>query len=123
MMRSQRGASTYEFILWFILIALAVILAVKLVPGYAEYFNIKKTVKRLVNEGSTKGEIIKGYNNQEMISNFSSLKAKDLKMTAKNDLTVNRVYANYRYERPLFAGIGIYIDFKLDVTRDSKSAD
>jgi len=95
-----------------VLIALAMI-ALKLTPSYIEFFAIKKAVVALGQEsrgGASVAEIRKGFDQRATIDDISSVKGADLEVTKDSSGIV--VSASYRKEIPLFANIGVYIEFK-----------
>jgi hypothetical protein len=94
-----------------ILIAVAV-LGMKLAPSYIEYMAIKKAVNALASEkagGASVTQIRKSFDARAMIDDISSVTAADLEVTKEGNELV--IAARYRKEIPLFANIGLHIDF------------
>jgi hypothetical protein len=96
----------------FVLVFVA-LLAMRLLPSYIEYFTIKKAVVSISNElrgrGGSANDVRRAFNARQAIDDFKAVKAEDLEITKQgNDFLI---VAAYRKEIPLFANIGIYIDF------------
>jgi hypothetical protein len=95
-----------------VLIVLAMI-GMKLLPSYIEFFAVKKAVNALASEsraGTTVTEIRKNFDQRATIDDINSIKGADLEVTKDSGGIV--ITAAYRKEIPLFANIGVYIDFR-----------
>jgi len=95
-----------------VLIVLAMI-GMKLLPSYIEFFAVKKAVNALASEsraGTTVTEIRKNFDQRATIDDINSIKGSDLEVTKDSGGIV--ITAAYRKEIPLFANIGVYIDFR-----------
>ncbi|HEX5092519.1 MAG TPA: DUF4845 domain-containing protein [Burkholderiales bacterium] len=93
----------------FVLVLVA-LLAMRLLPSYIEYFSIKKAVVSISKEReATPSDLRRAFENRSAIDDFQSVKAKDLEISKQGNGYL--ITAQYRREVPLFANIGVYIDF------------
>jgi Domain of unknown function (DUF4845) len=109
----QRGVTLMGLIMSSVLLVFVALLGMRLLPSYIEYFKIKKAVVGVASE--TRGrspavsEVRRLFENRQTIDDFAAVKATDLEVTkVGNDV---QLVASYRKEIPLFANIGVYIDF------------
>jgi hypothetical protein len=109
----QRGITLMGLIMGSFVLVLVALLAMRLLPSYIEYFSIKKAVVSISNEmrgrGASPNDVRRAFDARQAIDDFQAVKAADLEITKTgNDM---QIVAAYRKEIPLFANIGIYIDF------------
>jgi hypothetical protein len=92
----------------FIVVALV---GMKLGPSYLEFASIKKAVVSIAQEkpGATVIEVRKAFDAHATIDAISSIEGKDLEVTKDGGELL--ITAAYRKEIPLFANIGVYINF------------
>jgi uncharacterized protein DUF4845 len=113
MRNRQRGITLMGLLLGSVVVIFAALLGMKLAPSYIEYFAIKKAVNGITLESRGRGSAIsdlrRAFEARSAIDDFSSVKATDLEITKEGDGYA--VTAAYRKEIPLFANIGVYIDF------------
>jgi hypothetical protein len=113
MRNGQRGITLMGLIIGSVVVLFAALLAMKLLPSYIEYFAIKKAVTGITMEnrgrGSAVNDIRRAFEARSAIDDFKSVKASDLEISKEGDSF--SVTAAYRKEVPLFANIGVYIDF------------
>jgi Domain of unknown function (DUF4845) len=110
--RSTQGGVTLTGLVigLFILIFLA-LLAMKLIPAYMEYGTAKNAIEAISRDRqtATPQEIRRAFDSRAAIDNISAVKATDLEITKDGGETV--IAFAYRREVPLFANLGVYIDF------------
>jgi hypothetical protein len=110
--RSTQGGVTLTGLVigLFILIFLA-LLAMKLIPAYMEYGTAKNAIEAISRDRqtATPQEIRRAFESRAAIDNISAVKATDLEITKDGGETV--IAFAYRREVPLFANLGVYIDF------------
>jgi hypothetical protein len=115
MRRTQRGITLMGLIMGSVVLIFAALLVMKLLPSYIEYFNIKKAVTGISIESRGRGvpasDVRRAFENRSAIDDFKSVKASDLEITKEGNDVV--IAAAYRREIPLFANIGVYIDFSV----------
>ena len=98
------------FVGLFIFIVLA-LFGMKLIPPYMEYGTAKNAIQAIVRDrqNSSPQEIRRAFDARAAIDNINSVKATDLDITKEGGEVV--VGFSYRKEVPLFANVGMYIDF------------
>lgn len=109
----QRGITLLGLIVGSFVLVFVALLVMRLLPSYIEYFTIKKAVVSISNE--TRGregsanDVRRAFDARQAIDDFKAIKASDLEITRQGNSF--QIVAAYRKEIPLFANIGIYIDF------------
>jgi len=109
----QQGITLMGLIIGAFVLVFAALLAMKLLPPYLEYFSVKKALTGIGLEtrgrGATVADVRRAFENRSAIDNISSVHPSTLEISKQgNDLLIT---ASYRKEVPLFANIGVYIDF------------
>ena len=111
----QRGITLMGLIFGSFLLVLVALLAMRLLPSYIEYFTIKKAVVSIGHEMAGREasvtDVRRAFENRSAIDDIRSVKSTDLEISREG----NGYYiaASYRREIPLFANIGVYIDFEV----------
>jgi type II secretory pathway component PulJ len=110
----QRGITLLGLIIGAVVVVLVALLGMRLLPSYIEYFTIKKTLVSISNEMKGRGvpitEVRRAFQMRSAIDDIKSVSHTDLEITRQgNDYLI---VAAYRREIPLFANLGIYIDFE-----------
>jgi uncharacterized protein DUF4845 len=117
MQNRQRGVTLSGlFVGLFILIVLA-LLAMRLIPAYMEYGTAKNAIQGIAREraGASPAEIRRAFDARAVIDDITAVKASDLEITKDgNDVVIS---FGYRKEVPLFANVGVYIDFAANSKR------
>ena len=113
MRNRQQGITLMGLIIGGFVLVFAALLAMKLLPPYLEYFSVKKALTGIALEtrgrGATVADVRRAFENRSAIDNISSVHPNTLEISKQgNDLLIT---ASYRKEVPLFANIGVYIDF------------
>ena len=111
-MRSrQLGLSLSGLIFGSVVLIFVVLLGLKVGPKYMEYFTAKEAITAIANSGeTTPAEIRKSFDARQAIDDMPSLKPADL-LISREGGRVTISFA-YRKEIPLFANVGLYIDFQ-----------
>jgi len=110
----QRGITLMGLIIGSFFLVLVALLAMRLLPSYIEYFNVKKALvgiaKELAGREGNVSDVRRAFENRSAIDDYQSVKATDLVITKEG----NGFYitTSWRREVPLFANIGVYIDFE-----------
>jgi hypothetical protein len=113
MRNRQQGITLMGLILGSVVLIFAAVLAMKLVPPYLEFFAVKKAMAGIAAE--TRGrsvsvaDIRRLFDNRSNVDDIHSVGPNDLEITKEGNSYV--VAAAWRKEVPLFANIGVYIDF------------
>ncbi|HJS36967.1 MAG TPA: DUF4845 domain-containing protein [Burkholderiales bacterium] len=110
----QRGITLLGLIFGSFLLVLVALLAMRLLPSYIEYFTIKKNLvsigKETAGREATVNDIRRSFESRTAIDDITSINATDLAITKEGNGYL--IAASYRREVPLFANIGVYIDFE-----------
>ncbi len=122
-MKHQRGMT---FIGWVVVLALVisyVLVGVKVVPAYIEYFSVKKVLATMANDpgfpSMSVKEIRDSFDRRASIDYITAVTPDDLDITKDNGENV--VSVNYSQKIPLVANISIVLDFSAS-TAGKKSA-
>jgi hypothetical protein len=113
MRNRQQGITLMGLIVGSVVLIFAAVLAMKLVPPYLEFFAVKKALAGI--GADTRGrsasvaDIRRLFENRSAIDDINSVKSSDLDISKQGNNYV--VTAAWRKEVPLFANIGVYIDF------------
>lgn len=108
---AQRGLTLTGLIFTLFVAVIVLLLAMKLIPPYIEYGTAKKAIGAIARdrERGTPQEIRRAFDARAAIDNIEVIKATDLEITKEGDGVV--IAFAYRKEVPLFANVGVYIDF------------
>ena len=111
MRKKQRGVSLMGLMVGAVILIFAALLGFKLLPSYIEFFAIKKAVVGIAQDrsGATVAEIRKAFDARAAIDDFNAVKAADIEITKEGGQVI--ISAAWRKEMPLFANLGVYIDF------------
>lgn len=119
-MRSQRGLSLYALMFGGIALGLLLVLGVKMVPAFTEYFGLKSVVGTLVQTqaGAPLSDIRAAFEKRALIENISSVKADDLDIVQDKDGTT--ISVAYDKEVPLVANVGLLFHFQVESKNTAK---
>lgn len=112
-MRSkQTGVSLSGLIIVFVVLIVIALLGMKVGPAFAEFFTAKKHIVAIAQEkrGGSVAEIRKAWDTKTMIDEVKTISAADLEVTKDGSDVV--ISFAYKKEVPLFANVGLYIDFE-----------
>lgn len=111
--RRQRGVTLVGMVLWGIVVVFIALVAMKLIPAYSEFFEIKKILNDIGKEANTNGmsnaEIRERFSKRALIDNISTVSAADLKIDRDNGRTV--VAVEYSFQAPLAGNLSLLADF------------
>ncbi|MGH8745334.1 MAG: DUF4845 domain-containing protein [Burkholderiales bacterium] len=111
MRNRQSGLGLGGLIFGSVVLIFVVLLGLKVGPKYMEYFTIKEAITAIANSGETSpAEIRKSFDLRQAIDNMPSIKPTDLIISRDSGQVV--ISFAYRKEIPLFANVGLYIDFQ-----------
>ena len=107
----QRGVSIIGLIVVLVIVIVIALIGFKLIPAFLEFRSMKGAIVAIAREkqSSTVQEIRRAFESRQAIDDFSSVKASDLDITKQGNQVV--IAFAYRKEVPLFANVGVYIDF------------
>lgn len=113
MRKLQSGITLTGLIVGAVVLVLAALLAMKVAPPYLEFFNAKKLITQIANEGKTSvPDIRQAFDLKSSIDDVTTVKGSDLEITKEGAEVV--ISFSYRKEIPLFGNAGIYLDFAAD---------
>ena len=104
----QRGVTLMGLIILLFVVMFVALLGFKLIPAYIDFYTAKKAINAVARQGSTAAEIRRSFDLRSAIDDIK-VRPSDLDITKDgNELVIGFAY---RKEVPLFANVGIYIDF------------
>ncbi|MFN4236015.1 MAG: DUF4845 domain-containing protein [Vogesella sp.] len=110
-MRSQRGFSLLVVMAMAIVAATVVLMFLKIIPVYSEYYALKDTLDTLASQtGKSDYELRRDFSNRAIIQDIVSVKAQDLVIVSSP--SVLGVGVRYSREVPLKKGIKLVFDFE-----------
>ena len=110
-MRSQRGFSLLVVMALAIVAATVVLLFLKIVPVYSEYYAVKETLDALAKEtGKSEYDLRRNFNGRAVVQDIVSVKADDLVIVSSP--SVLGIGVRYSREVPLKKGIKLVFDFE-----------
>ena len=111
MRNRQRGLSLMGLIFGAVILIFVLLLGMKTLPPWLEFFTAKKFVTQIAQEqrGGTILDIRKAWQLKTAIEDVPSVSDKDLEITKEGGEVV--ISFAYRKEVPLFANVGVYMDF------------
>ena len=110
-MRSrQQGVSLMALIFGFAILVIVAIFGMKLVPSYLEFKSAKGAIDALARSGgASPADIRRSFESRTAVDDITAIKAQDLEITKQGNQVV--ISFSYRKEVPLFANVGLYIDY------------
>ena len=111
MRNRQRGVSLLGLIIGAVILIFVLLLGMKTLPPWLEFFTAKKFITQIAQEqrGGTILDIRKAWQLKTAIEDVPSVSDKDLEITKEGGEVV--ISFAYRKEVPLFANVGVYMDF------------
>ena len=105
---SQRGVTLTGLMILLLVLIFVALLGFKLIPAYIDFYTAKKAINAVARQGTTAAEIRRSFELRSAIDDIK-VRPSDLDITKDgNELVIGFAY---RKEVPLFANVGIYIDF------------
>jgi len=114
----QHGVSLGGLIVTLIVVVIVAGLGLKVLPGYMEYYKAKSAIDAIAGDRSKTSsvtEVRKAFDARATIDDISAVKASDLEITKEGNSVV--ISFAYRREVPLFANVGLYVDFAASSNR------
>ena len=116
--QKQRGVSLGGLLIVMFIVVIVGIMSLKLIPGYIEYGKAKAAIEAIAGDRSRTGsvaEVRKAFDARATIDDITIPNAKDLEITKEGGNVV--ISFSYRKEFPLFANVGLYVDFAASTNR------
>jgi hypothetical protein len=100
-----------------ILLGIFMLLFLKMLPAYTEYFGLKSVLQSLVKEqaGAPAAQIREAYVKKADIENIHSITPDDLDISV--DGTGTTIAVNYAKKIPLVANVNLLIEFSTSVSK------
>jgi hypothetical protein len=110
-MQRPRGVTLSGLVMWLFILVVLALFGMKLIPAYMEYGTAKNAIQAIARDrqASTPQEVRRAFDARAQIDDITAIKSSDLDIT-KDASGVVIAFA-YRKEVPLFANLGVYIDF------------
>jgi len=116
--RRQRGVTITSLVIGLVVVIFLALLGFKLVPAFLEFRAMKGAISAIARErqSSTVAEIRRAFDSRQAIDDFHAVKSADLDISKQGNQVV--IAFAYRKEVPLFANVGVYIDFAANSAQD-----
>ena len=108
----QRGLSLTALFVWLFIIIVLALVGMKLIPPWMEFATARKAIQAIAADKvgtTTPQEIRRSFDSRAVIDDITAIKAQDLEITKEGGEIV--ISFAYRKEVPLFANVGVYMDF------------
>jgi Domain of unknown function (DUF4845) len=106
----QRGIGLIGLILVLVVVIVAALFTMKLVPSFLEYRSAKVAIEGIARQNpGTPGDVRKAFQARATIDDINTVRPEDLEITKEGNSLV--ISFAYRKEVPLFANVGMYIDY------------
>ena len=107
----QRGVTLSGLVITLFVVVVVLLFAMKLIPPYMEYGTAKNAIQAIARDrqASTPQEVRRAFEARAAIDNIEAIKSTDLEISKEGGGMV--IAFAYRKEVPLFANLGVYIDF------------
>ena len=117
-LRKQSGLSMTALVIALVVLIFVALLGFKLIPAFLEFRAMKGAISAIAREkqGGTVAEIRRAFESRQAIDDFQTVKANDLDISKQGNQVV--IAFAYRKEVPLFANVGVYIDFAANTAGD-----
>ena len=111
MRNRQLGVSLIGLIVGAVILIFVLLLGMKTLPPYLEFFTAKKLIMQVANEqrGGSVQDIRKAWQLKTAVEDVPSVTDRELEITKEGGEVV--LSFAYRKEVPLFANVGVYMDF------------
>ncbi len=123
--QKQRGMTMISLLFLSIVAILVALVAMKLIPSYTEYLEIRNILKDIGSEAGSKSmtnaDIRERFEKRAEIDNISSIKSADLQIDRSRGRTI--VSVEYTFQTELVGNVSLLVDFSASSdSRESKMA-
>lgn len=116
-MKQQRGMTLISLLIVGVIVASALVLALRLVPVYTEMFAVKSAFTKVITSTDPSAPPAAFRNAFDRFADIDDIKSVDPQtIVVDKDGGKVTLHVGYRREVPLFHNIGLYFDF--DVSSD-----
>jgi hypothetical protein len=111
MQNKQRGVSLSGLFIGLFILILVALLGMKLIPAYMEYGTARNAIKAIARDKSNASpqEVRRAFEARAAIDDITAVRSAELDITKDGGEVV--IGFAYRKEVPLFANLGVYMDF------------
>jgi hypothetical protein len=111
MQSRQSGVTLFGLVFGLVVLVFAALLAMKLIPPYMEYYTARNAVHSIARsqQGGSINDVRRAWDARAAVDDIRAVKASDLEISKEGNQVV--LGFSYRKEVPLFANLGVYIDF------------
>jgi Tfp pilus assembly protein PilV len=122
MNKRQRGISLIGTLIIAVLVIGAIILGMRTVPVYNEYFSVKKALASVVASGDAQSpeSLRNAFQRRADVDDIDTVKAKDLEISKDGNRYV--VAAQWERRIPLVANVALVFSFSASSSGDSAAA-
>jgi hypothetical protein len=108
MRNTQHGVTLMGLIAGLFILIVVALFAMKLIPSFMEYRTAKATIEAVARQAQSPADVRRLFEARSAIDDIN-LKASDLEISREGNQLV--IAFAYRKEVPLFANVGLYIDY------------
>jgi hypothetical protein len=112
--KNQAGGSTIATLFLLIMVALALTLAIKILPKYLDNNSINSVINAMAADSQvtsyTDGQIVTKIQSRLIINNIRDFKNENIEIKRDNDLLT--IDANYEIRENIFKNIDVVVSFK-----------
>ena len=114
-LQRQQGMGFIGLVFIFAVVGFVLLMGMKLVPVYLEYFSIKRVIGAMAQSEEVKtgtvSDIRRSFDRRAVIDNIQVVNSADLEITKDAGETV--VVATWQHKVPLFTGYTLMVDFSV----------
>lgn len=109
-LKRQRGVSMLGILVICVAVVLIAVGALKLIPTYLEFRNIKAAAIAAKDGGKTVIEIQKAFDRAANINDITTISGKDLEITKESN---NNIVVSFKYDKkiPMFYNVSVLIEY------------
>jgi hypothetical protein len=108
MRNAQRGVTLMGLIAGLFILIVVALFAMKLIPSFMEYRTAKAAIEAVATQAQSPGDVRRLFEARAAIDDIN-LRYTDLELSREGSRMV--IAFAYRKEVPLFANVGLYIDY------------
>jgi hypothetical protein len=109
MRKQQDGLSILGLIFVLFIVVVLALFAMKIIPSFLEFRTAKTAIELVARNAQNPQEARRAFESRAAIDNIESVRPQDLEINRDGNQLV--IAFAYRKEVPLFAGVGLYIDY------------
>ena len=123
-MNKQKGITVVGMLLVAGLVFFVLLIAMKIVPSYIEYWSVKKVLNAMSSDAALQNmsskEARASFDRRAQIDNITAVKGEELEISKEGGEMV--VTANYSVKTPLFGNLSACMDFNASTAKTAAKA-